>query len=168
MNLQMTHTSASQDKTHRLCPRKHYLEKVEGRRSPTGKAAQLGKDVHKHVEDYLRKGRPIPDTHSGRIAMALLPMIDRASEPEVNFELPFIEGLTIKGQIDLVRRAENTIEDIKTTSDILKYGKTKKNWRWMSNAWCTCGLHGYIPTCPNRIHSHTYMSRHEVSIRPIA
>jgi len=53
-------------------------------------------------------------------------MIDRASEPEVNFELPFIEGLTIKGQIDLVRRAENTIEDIKTTSDILKYGKTEE------------------------------------------
>lgn len=127
------HVSNSQLKTHRACPRKWYLEKIEGRAIPPGKAARLGVAVHSAIENYFKKGQPIPvdlvgrDKEvfpgAGRIATAIVPEILSAMDSpqsEVEFNLPFVSGLTIKGVIDLITPGH--IGDIKTTSDINRYG----------------------------------------------
>ena len=127
------HVSNSQLKTHRACPRKWYLEKIEGRATPPGKAARLGVAIHSAIENYFKKGQPIPvdlvgrDKEvfpgAGRIATAIVPEILSAMDSpqsEVEFNLPFVDGLTLKGVIDLITPGH--IGDIKTTSDINRYG----------------------------------------------
>ena len=121
MAYEVKHVSPSQITTFRRCPRRWFLEKVEGRVSPPSEAQKLGTEVHDIVEHYIEHGRLIPDNLAGQIAKAALPMVHRESKCEHQFKLDLVDGISVTGRIDYTRKG--VIEDLKTTSD-MRYAKT--------------------------------------------
>ena len=121
MAYEVKHVSPSQITTFRRCNRRWYLEKVEGRVSPSTQAQKLGTEVHDIIEHYIEHGRLIPDNLAGQIAKAALPMVHPESKCEHQFRLDLVNGIAVTGRIDYTRKG--VIEDLKTTSD-MRYAKT--------------------------------------------
>ena len=66
------HVSASQIKTYRRCSRKWWFEKIAGHRSPTSAAAELGRQLHAQLENYLLTGE-LPESPIARAGLKHLP-----------------------------------------------------------------------------------------------
>lgn len=111
--------------TYRLCPRKWGWRRLNGIKAPQHPSASKGEAVHKHLEDWLRDGKAIPNTETGRLAMKLLDTLPPPGVGVVEDKIEFeFEGVTYHGKIDLTWENEDrlTIRDHKTTSD-LKWAK---------------------------------------------
>jgi len=122
------------------CPRAWGYEYIEGLRKPPLKAAQLGTDVHKRLEDYLSGGKANWYDRIGRLAELALehyrvPVITRAKYGKVDdVELKIalrVNDVWYRGVVDLPW-VENdgipNIADHKTSSNPEKHGLTPKEF----------------------------------------
>ena len=76
--------SASQFKTYALCKRKWHIERFSGLpRPPSTPAQELGTEVHRILENYLRHGASFPETVAGRIAERGKPFLPEPGTGEV-------------------------------------------------------------------------------------
>jgi len=101
------------------CLRKWAFYKIEGIKSDTTAAQQLGTNTHEQAENYLRDGTP-PDlkTKPGKIfasGMHLLPRRELVTGVEQEFYLKFDHELTFYGLIDFM--GADFVGDHKTTSN---------------------------------------------------
>lgn len=123
------HTSASQIKTFRSCPRKWYRESVLGERQPAGPAALRGQAIHAELEDYLEHGT----TPKDGTAQALTRMLPEGGTiPAEQIEVGFLWTppewkAPAKGFVDLCL-PPNEIIDHKSTAS-LNYALTEQQAR---------------------------------------
>ena len=113
-----THTSASQLKTFRLCPRKWYRESILKERSPPTKATERGQKIHSELENYLIHGHHPEDT-AARAMLSLLPSGGTVPPEQVEVEFLYMpQGwpIPIKGFVDLCLPPYEII-DHKSTSN---------------------------------------------------
>ena len=127
--------SASQISTYEMCPRKWAWNKIDGLESPPNKYAEMGTQVHHHLETWL-KHRKVPAVgEAAVIANAMIPhlpppqSIDPA-DVEREFRWRFHE-VAFRGFIDLIhidytKSVPVSIYDHKTTSD-LQWAKTPED-----------------------------------------
>jgi len=120
--------SASSFDTWKACRRKWWYSQVERIATPQTDATQIGSDVHKVLETYLKTRSPIDvSVREGRIAASGLPFLppkedlkNWSVEAEVRLQcgdLPFI------GYVDLYKHGDRLqVWDHKTTGD--------SSWRW--------------------------------------
>jgi len=135
------HSSPSQFKTFSLCRRKWYIDKCTNQPRPPDSAAQTtGKNVHAWLEAYVA-GMPLPEitpNHSA-IANKLTPYVE-------DLKRDYIEGnISLEHRIDLADIALPmmgyidvfdcrklilpSVDDYKTSSDIMKWGSTEESLR---------------------------------------
>lgn len=128
--------SASQLRTFHDCARKWFFNKVLRYPDPAGPAAELGKSLHKQVEDYIREGTD-PEDERAWLLLRNLGSIDLAREDltvEGHIKFQVVpghegrEGPRFQGFIDLtvppLAQERLRIVDHKTTSD-LKWAKSE-------------------------------------------
>jgi hypothetical protein len=117
------HVSASQIKTYRRCSRKWWFEKIAGHRSPTSAAAELGRQLHAQLENYLLTGE-LPESPIARAGLKHLP--SQGEKILVEESLEYKKGLPVPliGFIDLVELENRRVTDHKTTSDF-KWAKNE-------------------------------------------
>lgn len=134
--LLLLHVSASQVKTKRRCERKWYWEKIRGFRSPSSRAAELGKHIHSLLEHYLETGN-VP-THlfdptypeGWRVALPGLENIPRPPIPKRQIERALYLTCFAKpvyGFVDLLV-GPLEVDDHKTTSDF-RYQRSPEELR---------------------------------------
>lgn len=118
-----------------MCPRKWAWNKIDGLQSPPNKYAEMGTQVHSHLETWL-KHRKLPAIgEAAVVANAMIPHLPppQAVEPhdiEREFQWRFQE-VAFRGFIDLIhfdssKQVPVTIYDHKTTSD-LQWAKTAED-----------------------------------------
>lgn len=98
----LEHVSASQISTYSQCPRKHWLEKIEGVFVPTSPGAAFGTRGHAAVESRILTGAWPDDPEAVQVAMAgwkFVPQGRRLVEQEMRLE---DAALPVVGRIDLV------------------------------------------------------------------
>lgn len=127
--------SPSQIEGFRGCARKWVFKSLLRVETPQGKAAALGDEVHKQLENYL-DGKPLDySRESGYIAAAALIMLPRpeevasrgellTQERKIGFEF---QNVLFTGRVDWTWKTATdvTVGDHKTTSNI-HYAKTPK------------------------------------------
>ena len=119
--------SPSQISLARQCLRRWHIAYVHGEREPQTAQQAYGVRVHKHLEDYLRDGKPIdPNTPEGKIALSGLKYLPEpgTGTPEQNFTIAG-PGFVYSGIIDWSSNSVPHIVDHKTTSN-LKYQKKEQ------------------------------------------
>ena len=121
--------SPSQIKTFRSCPRKWWYEKVAKAPAPRWSAAtNLGTNIHTELENYYLHGHEPqhPLIQPGR---HLLPERHEQIAVEIQLADPWLYAgaVLVTGFIDLVLPHTDPLQivDWKSTSNILKYGKTR-------------------------------------------
>lgn len=121
--------SPSQIKTFRSCPRKWWYEKVAKAPAPRWSAAtNLGTNIHTELENYYLHGYEPqhPLIQPGR---HLLPERHEQIAVEIQLADPWLYAgaVLVTGFIDLVLPHTDPLQivDWKSTSNILKYGKTR-------------------------------------------
>lgn len=123
------HTSASQIKTYKSCPRKWYRESILGERQPAGPAALRGQAIHAELEKYLEHGT-LPDDGTARALARMLP--EGGTIPAEQIEKEFLWTppdweVPAKGFVDLCL-PPNEIIDHKSTAS-LNYALTEQEAR---------------------------------------
>ena len=118
--MKKTHVSASQLKTFRSCPRKWYFEKICKLPRPVSDSAELGRAVHKVLEDYLRDKAPLGTGPLDKIAsqnVEHLPTHAKIGvEVALHKDLPIKDApLDVVGFIDVVDFLNHEVVDHKTT-----------------------------------------------------
>lgn len=123
--------SPSQIKTHLLCPRKWYFEKILKIRQPETANLALGTMMHGQVEDWYEKG--ITPEHVSAAKVVELPdvpepgpdiLIEQPRDYKMNME---IEGVPVKGRIDLIRPPDESGQFL-----VVDW-KSTKDWRWVKS-----------------------------------
>lgn len=122
----MHHVSPSQLKLHSGCPRKWYLNYVDGLKPPTTAKQQAGTDLHSEVEEYLLNGHEPPDDSPARYALWYLPTgpVGEGVHVEEWIEHPIRFGsveTTFCGRADLIDLRDPKhpiVTDLKTTGDL--------------------------------------------------
>lgn len=125
--------SASQVSSYEMCPRKWAWNKVDGLPSTSNKYAEMGTQVHSHLETWLTKRKLPAVGEAAAIANAMIPYLPppQAIDAE-NVERRFVwsfEDVSFQGFIDLVQVGTSkdvTIYDHKTTSD-LQWAKSEED-----------------------------------------
>lgn len=123
--------SASQISTYEMCPRKWAWNKIDGLASPPNRYAEMGTQVHSHLETWLTD-RKLPTVgEAAVIANAMIPHLPppqaiKPDDVEREFRWCFHE-INFRGFIDLIHFDNTvTIYDHKTTSD-LRWAKTAED-----------------------------------------
>jgi hypothetical protein len=121
--------SSSQIERYDLCKRRWGLEYIAGRRSPPHPSAQLGTDIHKQLENWLRTGTPPnKDIKAGQVATRMLRHLPPPGTGIVERDFHFTtrNGIHFTGFIDWSGIFEDwpTTIDHKSTSN-LQYAKTE-------------------------------------------
>lgn len=123
--------SASQLETYSRCNLKWWWERVGGFKSPPSASMLRGTEIHAEVERWVESG-VMPNDPRARSAVDKLVerwgTIDRdAWESERKFEMVIANDIGFVGYIDLGARSTDVplIVDMKTTSDVGKYGKVE-------------------------------------------
>lgn len=123
--------SPSQIKTHLLCPRKWYFEKVLKIRAPETANLALGTMLHGQVEDWYEKG--VEPEHLSAAKVVELPevpepgpgiLIEQPRDYKMNMD---IEGVPVKGRIDLIRPPDESGQFL-----VVDW-KSTKDWRWVKS-----------------------------------
>ena len=127
--------SASQISTFEMCPRKWAWNKIDKLESPPNKYAEMGTQVHHHLENWLRHRKLPAVGEAAVVANAMIPHLPppQAVQPddiEREFHWRFHE-VAFRGFIDLIhfdssKEVPVTIYDHKTTSD-LQWAKTAED-----------------------------------------
>ena len=115
--------SASQFKTYALCKRKWHIERFSGLpRPPSSPAQELGTEVHRILENYLRHGASFPETVAGRIAERGKPFLPEPGTGEV-------EGKITLTSIDppLIGFIDLYVDGV--TPEVVDH-KTLGSWKW--------------------------------------
>ena len=143
----LQHVSASQISTYMRCPRKHWLEKIEGVEVPTSPGAAFGTRGHAAVETRIQTGAWPDDPEVVPIAMAGWRFIPQDQILLVEKEMHLEDAaLPIIGRIDLIAPESSVIIDHKFMSS-LRYVKTPAQLAEDPQAilYCTWGLRaGYF------------------------
>lgn len=136
--------SPSQIETWETCPRKWGIRYIDGVRSPSSPAAELGTRCHDALEAWLKEGiPPDPSTQVGRIVSPALPHLPAplSCSVEGKVTLDSGHGWNWTGKIDFRQRGEmrpadhselwgegaeeiSLVGDHKTSKDIYRYGKS--------------------------------------------
>jgi len=119
--------SASQLKTYKECPRKWFISKILGVRTPGTEATRVGTRVHEAIEDFINYGKALRDPVALPAKDWLWPIFLRNKRTddikvEKEFEITF-DGFNLSGKIDIAIFTDATIVDHKTTSA----------WKWAMN-----------------------------------
>lgn len=107
-----------------LCPRRWAWRKLDRIKTEPSPAIQLGREVHKHLELWLRSGvRPPIEERAGAIAFSGLSFLPQPGEPGLELEQPFaitLGGHRFHGLKDWQRLGLDVPEvgDHKTTGDL--------------------------------------------------
>lgn len=120
----LQHVSASQIGTYMRCPRKHWLEKIEGVEVPTGAGAAFGTRGHAAVEARILTGAWPDDPEAVTVAMAGWRFVPQDQGMLVEHEMRLDDAaLPIIGRIDLIAPESGVIIDHKFMSSV-RYAKT--------------------------------------------
>lgn len=125
----LKHVSVSQYKTYTDCPRKWYIEKVVGIRSPGTQATKFGSEFHEFLENYVgtapRMDLVLVPKNMERFMDASPEFFDWLArlenpkvEEEINYILP-VSKVPFIGFVDL-QSSPQRVEDYKTVGD----------WKW--------------------------------------
>ena len=125
----LAHVSASQISTYQRCPRKHWLEKIEGVPVPTSAGAAFGSRCHAVVETRIQTGAWPDDPEAVAVAMPGWRFIPQEATLMVEQEMRLTDAaLPIVGRIDLIAPEQSAVIDHKFMSS-LRYAKTPAQLR---------------------------------------
>ena len=143
----LNHVSASQISTYQRCPRKHWLEKIEGVEVPVSAGAAFGSRCHAAVETRIETGAWPDDPEAVPVAMAGWKFVPQDTQLLVEHEMRLTDAaLPIVGRIDLIAPERSVIIDHKFLSS-LRWAKTMEQLSQDPQAilYCTWGLReGYL------------------------
>jgi hypothetical protein len=153
------------------CQRKWAFRHILNLAEPEQTFQVLGKEVHRHNEDYLKRGViPPRDTKAGEIAHVGL---DRLPQPsphhrvEEHLYIDRKDGFLMHGFADLIDTATCTVHDFKTTSSF--------QWTLSAEELATdpqaliygMWLHDHTQTTSIRLHWMYYKTRAPYSLRSV-
>lgn len=120
-----------EDKPTTACQRRYAFQYIMGFPDPAGAAAELGGQVHAHLENFVSKGIPIPPGRAGRIAFSAMKFAKEVlTRQDVEVERKFEhteDGVTYLGYVDVAwthPAGFPVVRDWKTSSDPKAYGLT--------------------------------------------
>jgi hypothetical protein len=138
----LKHVSASQIGTYQRCPRKHWLEKIEGVQVPTSAGAVFGSRCHALVETRIQTGQWPDDPEAVKVAMAGWKFIPQNTKLLVEEEMTLDDAaLPVIGRVDLIVPEQSVIIDHKFLGT-LRFAKTPAQLAADPQAilYCTWGL----------------------------
>ncbi len=121
---------------HDECARKFYWPTLAGLEEAPSPAQEVGTQLHKYQEDYLKEGKiPVQTNLAGRLAVLGHKLLPMPRSPGLLVEEPFemdMDGVPVTGTIDFTRNptTPDGEPDYNAVGFLLGDHKTKKNKRY--------------------------------------